>query len=82
MLVNLTLRNFAAGKPSVNDRVFATTSSLPPSYFMVVEEMSIENTFHFLKQLTMSNQHVVSTQQLHIVLLSVCYHIGLQREQT
>lgn len=39
MLVNLTLRNFAAGKPSVNDSVFAAASSLPVSHFMIGEEM-------------------------------------------
>lgn len=49
MLVNLTLRNFAAGKPSVNDSVFAATSCLPVSYFMTVEEMPIRNTLDCLK---------------------------------
>lgn len=39
ILVNLTLHNFAAGKPSVNDSVFAAKSSLPVSHFMAVEEM-------------------------------------------
>lgn len=48
-LLNLTLRNFAAGKPSVNDSVFATTATLPVSYFMAVEEMSIQNTSDCLK---------------------------------
>lgn len=39
MLLNLTLRNFAAGEPSVNDSVFATTSSLQVSHFLVGDEM-------------------------------------------
>lgn len=45
MLLNLTLRNFAAGKPSVNDSESATSSLV--RHFMVVKEMSIHNTVLF-----------------------------------
>lgn len=55
MLVNLTLCNVAAGKPSVNDSAFAATSSLPVSCFMVVEEMPIQNTLDFLNVYNSSN---------------------------
>lgn len=41
MLVNLTLGNFAAGKPSVNDSGFAATASLPGCFFLAAEEMLI-----------------------------------------
>lgn len=62
MLVNLTLHNFAAGKPSVNGSMSAAASSLPVSHFMAVGEMSVHNTrlFQVLQQLTVRNQHATS----------------------
>lgn len=47
MLLNLTLCNFAAGKPSVNDSEFATATSSLVGHFMVVEEMSFHKTVLF-----------------------------------
>lgn len=44
ILVNLTLHNFAAGKPSVNGSVLAAATYFPVGYFMVVMGVSIQNT--------------------------------------
>lgn len=62
MLVNFTLRNFAAGKPSVNDSEFAAASSSPITQFMVVREIPIHNVvlFKVLQRFAVSNQHVTS----------------------
>lgn len=38
MLINFTLRNFAEGKPAVNDSAFAAGSASPISQFMVVKD--------------------------------------------
>lgn len=47
MLLNLTLRNFAAGEPAVNDSEPATVASSLVRRFTAVEEMSIHYTALF-----------------------------------
>lgn len=63
ILVNLPLHNFAAGKPSVNDGVFAAAPNLPVTHFMVVGEMSIR-LFRALQRLTVRNEHVTLTANI------------------
>ena len=79
MLVNLTLGNFAAGKPSVNGSVFAATASLPVSHFTVVEETSIQTVSSVSTAYCVQPACNFSTQRCYIVLFRL--HADLQREQ-
>lgn len=44
MLVNLTLRNIAAGKPSVNDGAFADAPSSQVGYVEIAGDMPVHHT--------------------------------------